>query len=154
MVSPTALLRVIPAVNQHVRCAPVQLSQLRDSFAENPESLTAFDRAWLVRLANRYEMPIDQLDKAQIEALVRRVDVVPPSMAIAQSGIESGWGTSFAARTGNALFGQIQSAGQHAVAVSWKPGACRPHPSANGGEAATDYLANRTTHPAHPAFRP
>ena len=48
-----------------------------------------------------------------IDELVRRVDIVPPSMAIAQGGVESGWGTSFAARTGNALFGQIQSVGRH-----------------------------------------
>ena len=149
----TALLPVILDVNQNVLIDREQLIQLRDRFAETPESLTVFDRAWLARLADRYEMPMDQVDKAQIEALVRRVDVVPPSMAIAQSGIESGWGTSFAARTGNALFGQIQSAGQHAVAVSWKPGAGMPQPFANVGEAAEAYVANLNTHPAYAAFR-
>ncbi len=74
-------------------------------------------------------------------------------MAIAQSGIESGWGTSFAARNGNALFGQIQSAGQHAVSVSWKPGAGMPQPFASVGEAAEAYVANLNTHPAYAAFR-
>ena len=74
-------------------------------------------------------------------------------MAIAQSGIESGWGTSFAARNGNALFGQIQSVGRHAVTVSWKPGAGMPQPFANVGEAAEAYVANLNTHPAYSAFR-
>jgi Uncharacterized FlgJ-related protein len=74
-------------------------------------------------------------------------------MAIAQSGIESGWGTSFAARTGNALFGQIQAAGRHAVTVSWKPGAGMPQPFANVGEAAEAYVVNLNTHNAYSAFR-
>ena len=74
-------------------------------------------------------------------------------MAIAQSGIESGWGTSFAARTGNALFGQIQAVGRHAVAVPWKPGAGMPQPFTNVGEAADAYVTNLNTHPAYAAFR-
>jgi Bax protein len=149
----SALLPVILDANQHVLIDREQLIQLRDRFVTDPESLTVFDRAWLARLADRYEMSMDQVDKAQIDQLLRRVDIVPPSMAIAQSGIESGWGTSFAARTGNALFGQIQSVGQHAVAVSWKPGAGMPQPFANVGEAAEAYVANLNTHPAYAAFR-
>jgi Bax protein len=149
----TALLPVILDVNQHVLIEREQLLQLRDKFAADPTSLGAFDQAWLVGLADRYGMPMEQIDKAQIDQLVRRVDIVPPSMAIAQSGVESGWGTSFAARTGNALFGQIQSVGQHSVSVSWKPGAGMPQPFANIGEAAEAYVANLNTHPAYAAFR-
>lgn len=149
----TALLPVILDVNQRVLAEREQLIHLQDKFTQDPDSLTSFDRAWIVQLADRYEMPIEQVDKDQLAHLLRRVDVVPPSMAIAQSGVESGWGTSFAARTGNALFGQIQSAGQHAVAVSWKPGAGMPQPFANMGEAAEAYVANLNTHPAYAAFR-
>lgn len=149
----TALLPVILEVNQRVMAEREQLLHLRDKFAENPASLTEFDRAWLMQLADRYEMTIDQIDKDPLEQLIRRVDIVPPSMAIAQSGIESGWGTSFAARTGNALFGQIQSGGQHAVTVSWKPGAGMPQPFATVGEAAEAYVDNLNTHLAYAAFR-
>ena len=87
------------------------------------------------------------------DELVKRVDIVPPSMAIAQSGIESGWGTSFAARNGNALFGQIQASGNHAVSVPWKPGSGMPQPFTNVGEAAEAYVSNLNTHPAYAAFR-
>ena len=149
----TALLPVILDVNQRVSAEREQLLRLQAKFAENPDNLTSFDRAWIVQIADRYEMPIEQIDKDQISRLLHRVDIVPPSMAIAQSGIESGWGTSFAARNGNALFGQIQTAGQHAVAVSWKPGAGMPQPFANVGEAAEAYVANLNTHPAYAAFR-
>ena len=82
-----------------------------------------------------------------------RVDVVPPSMAIAQGGVESGWGTSVAARVGNSLFGQIQSVGRHSVAVPWRPGSGMPQPFSNVGEAAEAYVINLNTHPAYSAFR-
>ena len=143
----SALLPVILEVNQRVLAEREQLVYLRDKIA-NDVGLSPIERIWLEQLADRYDTPVEKLDE-----LVKRVDIVPPSMAIAQSGVESGWGTSFAARNGNALFGQIQSAGQHAVSVSWKPGAGMPQPFANVGEAAEAYVANLNTHPAYAAFR-
>jgi Bax protein len=133
----TTLLPVILEVNQRVLVEREQLLFLRDK-VNSPIGLTAFERNWLEQLADRYDASADKLDE-----LVKRVDVVPPSMAIAQSGIESGWGTSFAARTGNALFGQIQAGGRHAVSVSWKPGAGMPQPFANIGDAVTRRDARR-----------
>ncbi len=78
---------------------------------------------------------------------MRRVDIVPPSMAIAQGGVESGWGTSFAARTGNALFGQIQAVGRHSVDVPWKPGSGMPQPFSSVGEADRG-LHHQPQHPS------
>jgi Bax protein len=143
----TALLPVILEVNQRVLLEREQLLLLRDKFA-GPTGISPIERIWLEQLADRYDTSPDKLDE-----LVRRVDIVPPSMAIAQSGIESGWGTSFAARTGNALFGQIQSVGRHAVAVPWKPGAGMPQPFPSVGEAAEAYVSNLNTHTAYSAFR-
>jgi Bax protein len=143
----TAILPVILQVNQRVLAEREQLLFLRDKLS-NRAGLTSVESIWLDELADRYETTTDKIDE-----LVKRVDIVPPSMAIAQSGIESGWGTSFAARTGNALFGQIQTAGRHAVTVSWKPGAGMPQPFANIGEAAEAYVTNLNTHAAYNAFR-
>jgi Bax protein len=143
----TALLPVILEVNQRVLAEREQLVFLRDKIA-GPTGISPIERIWLEQLADRYDGSADKLDE-----LVRRVDIVPPSMAIAQSGIESGWGTSFAARAGNALFGQIQSVGRHAVAVPWSPGKGMPQPFTNVGEAADAYVTNLNTHPAYSAFR-
>jgi len=143
----TALLPVILEVNQRVMAEREELLFLRDKL-KGDAGLSTSERSWLEQLADRYETPLDKL-----EELVRRVDVVPPSMAIAQSGIESGWGTSFAARTGNALFGQIQSVGRHSVSVPWKPGSGMPQPFNTVGEAADAYVINLNTHPAYSAFR-
>lgn len=63
---------------------------------------TARDEDWLGELAQRYQSP-----STDLAALLRRVDVVPPSLALAQAVEESGWGTSRFVREGNNLFGQV-----------------------------------------------
>ena len=70
--------------------------RVRDGYVLAPE-----DTAWLADTADRYG--VDSLD---FDVLLTRVDIVPPSLAIAQAAEESGWGTSRFAREGNALFGQ------------------------------------------------
>jgi len=144
----TAILPVVLEVNQRVLADREQLLYLRDKVAAAPLRMTPIERIWLENLADRYESSVDKLDE-----LVRRVDIVPPSMAIAQGGVESGWGTSFAARNGNALFGQIQTGGRHSVSVPWKPGAGMPQPFTDVGEATDAYITNLNTHPAYASFR-
>jgi Bax protein len=129
----TALLPVILEVNQRVLAEREQLIFLRSKLG-TPAGLTPVERMWLEQLANRYDTPSDKLDE-----LLRRVDIVPTSMAIAQGGVESGWGTSAAARTGNSLFGMVSSG--------------RPMPYGNIGEAVNAYVANLNVHPAYAAFR-
>ena len=143
----TALLPVILDVNQRVLAERDQLLYLRKKI-QSGIGLSPDEGMWLDELAERYGTASADLDQ-----LVRRVDIVPPSMAIAQSGVESGWGTSFAAREGNALFGQIQASGQHTVTVSWRPGSGMPQPFASVGEATEAYVANLNCHPAYAAFR-
>jgi len=64
-------------------------------------ALSPADEAWLVAISERYGMK-----KTNIRELLARVDIIPPSLAIAQAAEESGWGTSRFATEGNALFGQ------------------------------------------------
>ena len=144
----TAILPVILEVNQRVLADREQLIYLRAKLTSTPHMLTAIERIWLDDIADRYDTPPDKIDE-----LVRRVDIVPPSMAIAQGGVESGWGTSFAARTGNALYGQIQATGRHSVSVPWKPGAGMPQPFTDVGQSTDAYVANLNTHPAYAGFR-
>jgi Bax protein len=144
----TAILPVVLEVNQRVLSDREQLLALRDKLLSEFPMLTPFERIWLDDLADRYDTTAEQLDE-----LVQRVDIVPPSMAIAQGGVESGWGTSYAARTGNALYGQIQSTGRHSVSVPWKPGNGMPQPFSSVGEATEAYIANLNTHPAYAGFR-
>ena len=64
------------------------------------QDITRKERRRLKKIAKKYSGKIDNLDE-----LLQRVDIVPPSLAIAQAITESGWGTSRYAIQGNALFG-------------------------------------------------
>jgi uncharacterized FlgJ-related protein len=73
------------------------------------QSVTPEDQAWLSALAVKYkvlESTSERLDSDNFAELLMRVDVVPPSLALAQAASESGWGTSRFAAQGNSLFGQ------------------------------------------------
>lgn len=73
---------------------------------ENGEALDGYDARWIVRIAERYGLSAPSHEEVDLAALRKRVDIVPPSLTLAQSILESGWGTSRFAQEGNALFGQ------------------------------------------------
>jgi Bax protein len=135
----TALLPVVLEVNQRILADREQLLYLSEKLKARPARVTTIERIWLEEIAERYDTPADNLDE-----LLRRVDVVPPSMAIAQGGVESGWGTSPAARAANSLFGQLQVVSRSVTT---------PQPFANLGEATAAYITNLNTHRAYAAFR-
>lgn len=99
------LLPLILAENERVSAERKHLLTLRDSVAAGG-SLSGDDKAWLDDLAARYEVADDDDAAVVIARLERRVDIVPPSLAIGQAALETGWGTSAAAR-GQAMFGQM-----------------------------------------------
>ena len=54
----------------------------------------------VLRIAAKYDI------QSNTTNLLQRVDVLPVSLILAQTGLESGWGTSRYVQQGNALFGQ------------------------------------------------
>jgi len=64
---------------------------------------------WIRRLAQGYEIEVPSalygLDLAFVDEVLLRVDVIPPSLALAQAANESAWGTSRFAQQGNNFFG-------------------------------------------------
>nr|MDT0250741.1 glucosaminidase domain-containing protein [Endozoicomonas sp.] len=69
--------------------------------------LTENDKVWLANLAKKYRLrAVSVFDEAFFQALLTRVDMIPPSLALAQSANETAWGTSRFARQGNNFFGQ------------------------------------------------
>lgn len=62
----------------------------------------------LLRLGLHYRVPgtDNPTDPEYLSILLRRIDVIPPSLAIAQAANESAWGTSRFAREGYNFFGQ------------------------------------------------
>jgi len=76
---------------------------LREDAAVSPE-----DQTFLHETAAAYKVAegeADLADRRLQDELLRRVDTLPPSLVLAQTAEESGWGTSRFAVEGNALFG-------------------------------------------------
>lgn len=69
--------------------------------------LSRVEQRELRQIAGEYDLGDSELSqRALLDELLLRVDVIPPSLALAQAAIESAWGTSRFARQGNNLFGQ------------------------------------------------
>jgi Bax protein len=76
------------------------------ALSERRGSLMFWQRMWLQQLAEEYEITgFDVASDDDWEILIRRVDIVPPSLALAQAANESAWGGSRFAVEGNNYFG-------------------------------------------------
>jgi Bax protein len=90
------ILRVNAYIADHRRTLQAFLDKQRSG-----TPLTRREARWLSHIAAHYRTGPDK-----IATLRRRIAPVPPSLAIAQAAIETGWGSSRFAQDGNALFGQ------------------------------------------------
>lgn len=143
-----ALLPVVLQANEEIAAARRHLLKLRAQ-AENGEPLNEWDSNWLDELAQRYGTGPDNFDE-----LAQRVDVVPPALAIAQAVTESGWGTSYPARAGNALFGQYHVASSAAAVVGpHVPGSFQIRAFGSIVDSVVAYAQNLNTHFAYRKFR-
>jgi len=96
----TMTLPLILVVNETILADRARLSRVIDE-VRSGQALAAKDEVWLAELSARYEV-----EPGNFEALLKRVDIVPPSLALAQAAVESGWGTSRFVQEANALYGE------------------------------------------------
>lgn len=138
------LLPLILAENERVLTDRGRLIRLRDSFVAGAP-ISRFDRVWLEALTDRYDLEFDDDDVAGVlDEMLLRVDVVPASLALGQAALETGWGTSAAARA-QAMFGQMVFSGEGERAE-----VRRFERLAHAVEA---YALNLNTHKAYARFR-
>lgn len=76
-----------------------------DSLAAK-DTLTRKEYDWLAQQAERLRVDAEPGSEEQFALLRKRLDVIPPSLILAQAANESAWGTSRFATEGNNLFGQ------------------------------------------------
>ncbi len=93
-------LPLILLINERIERERMRIQILRTVVGTGAE-VAAGDAAWLKAIAERHG-----LARLDFDELLRRVDIIPPSLALAQGAEETGWGTSRFAHEGNALFGQ------------------------------------------------
>jgi Bax protein len=143
------VLPLVLHVNELIANDRDRVRALQDK-ADAGGDLVAADVDWLENLARRHGLP-----RADFAALLRHVDVIPPSLAVAQAAIESGWGTSRFALEGNALFGQYTYKAEDGLLPrardTGKSHRIRAFNFLVDGVKA--YAANLNSHPAYEDFR-
>jgi len=133
------LLPIVLKVNEFILQDRERATEITGRLSRGAE-VSGEDQQWLTELAARYKLTgssADRLAASQYPELLLRVDVVPPSLSLAQAASESGWGTSRFASEGNSLFGQwswgkglkpaeqrTESVGDQRVAAFDSTGAC------------------------------
>lgn len=149
----TTLLPLVLRANEMILQDRERLRALRARLQAD-EPLPEIDHNWLLAMAEKYKLSSTETLEGLIDRLLKRVDIIPPSLAIAQAAIESGWGTSRFSRLGNALFGQW----------TWSEDGIVPKERDEGQrhrvrafdyliESVSSYMHNLNTHPAYRQLR-
>ncbi|AIY67665.1 hypothetical protein OM33_17030 [Pseudoalteromonas piratica] len=144
------LYPILANENQHVLVLRKAIIELETLTELNEQQLK-----WLSDVATFYKVDSTLPHEQQFSTLLRRIDIVPISLALTQAAIESGWGTSRFAQQANNLFGQWCFTKGCGVVPSARD-------SGKGHEVATfptvnhavrAYIRNLNTHPAYNQLR-
>jgi len=100
-----ALLPAIQKNNRRLMRNREYALSLRDKL-NNDKPFDDNDLKWLASMGKRYRLPQQAPDAAWMDLLLRRLDIIPADLALAQAAMESAWGTSRFAEEGNNYFGQ------------------------------------------------
>jgi Bax protein len=102
-----ALLPMVLLVNDEISEQRTTLNELCKRYDLN-ETLSPLELNNVADLAKCYKIEHDPLADAQARTLLfNRLDILPPSLVLAQAAQESAYGTSRFARLGNNLFGEM-----------------------------------------------
>ncbi len=132
-----ALLPFVVATNERITRQRERLIDMLP-LLEQGLPLGTDDRRFLESVQEEF-----RVSRPDPEELLRRMDVVPASLALAQAAEESGWGTSRPAREDNSLFGQMV----------FHEGGMRLREFDNLRETVESYIRNLNTHRAYADFR-
>lgn len=152
-----ALLPMVLMVNEEILQDRKRLQAIIADLAET-RSASSSDLRWLKQVAEHYGLPIrdgdDNLTPQSIKPLLRRVDIVPPSLALAQAAVESAYASSRFAVEGNALFGQWHL-GKGLVPEKQRTelGDYRLATFKTPKDSIRSYMKNLNTHSAYRSFR-
>lgn len=150
-----SILPMILLANNEIRRERQQVKEFK-RLLDQGQPLEEPQLKVLARLKKRYEINSRNASlPAVVDNLLRRVDIIPPELVLAQAANESAWGTSRFTRLANNLFGEW----------TFKPGAgIVPEDRPEGAtyevrrfetvyESIRSYLRNLNTHPAYRELR-
>jgi Bax protein len=99
----TTLYPLIEEENKHVLKIRSTIVSLQEILFVDLESKHL---DWINETAEYYRVENEVVNENTLDLLLERVDIIPPSLALTQAAIESGWGSSRFSKKGNNLFGQ------------------------------------------------
>jgi Bax protein len=101
----TTLLPYIEKENRRLITLRKRVSAMFDKL-ETDQALSTSEQQQIGKLAKKYRVKDDPLvDLTAREELLRKIDIIPSSLALAQAANESAWGESRFAQQANNLFG-------------------------------------------------
>lgn len=145
----------VETVNQEILLQRQRLISLREKI-DNGSSLNRTEMSYLSTLRVEYELEIEALNTRNlINRLLKRADIIPSSLALAQAANESAWGTSRFARLGNNYFGQwCYSEGCGIVPARRRDGASHEVKRFNSVyDSVEAYIMNLNTFPNYQKLR-
>jgi Bax protein len=93
---------IVQQENAHILLLREGIARL---YEKDATELSTSETLWLLGLGEHYQLPHKEVNATLFDYLMRRVDFIPPSLALSQAAIESGWGTSRFSTSANNLFG-------------------------------------------------
>lgn len=101
------------------------------------------DREYIALLKDRY-------GAKDLDELITKIDIIPPSLALAQAALESGWGQDAIARQANVFYGQKAWSEKNSIAGAEGE---RYRAFETPEHSVQGYMFNLNTHPAYEDFR-
>lgn len=91
----------------HFRPIIDEQNQIIETLRQQLKEGSHYEQARLETLAKAYRLNISNpINEADVDALLKHIDVLPSSLVLSQAAIESAWGTSRFAKEGYNFFGQ------------------------------------------------
>lgn len=149
------LLPLILLVNDEILTEREQLLVIQQELVDSG-TLSAEQTQILDHLATRYRVDLETVDTSRaIELLLRRANIIPVELALAQAANESAWGTSRFTLVANNLFGQWTFTPGQGIVPEGRPEGeiyeVRKFPTIY--DSVRSYANNLNTHHAYQSFR-
>ncbi len=150
------MLPEVRKANAEVRLTREQLLIVHTKWLKSHQ-LSSRDQLWVQKIAVEYKLKdFNSKDKSSWETLIRRVDVLPESLILAQAIHESDWGQSRIAKQVNNYFGRFCFTSGCGMAPIKRHGKGDTHEIKRFSSlyaSVGDYIRNINTHKAYQTLR-
>lgn len=149
---------LLPAIQHNNRTLLKQREKAQKLLTnlENDKELRKRDLKWLNQQGKRYRLPETEApDSEWLNLLLRRLDIIPADLALAQAAMESAWGNSRFAKEGNNYFGQWCFSRGCGIVPAKRPAGASYEVETFGSieDSVQGYMLNLNSHPRYVQLR-